>query len=349
MRNRNVKPTEDQLALLRSTASQNVAEATDAMHSLAQALSIPLRSALLNGDLLEGIFAPEVLGPGATAEYPIDFLTADNQDEYIAYVVPYQGAIPVRAVAGDSVTVQTFKVANAIDWDLKYAREARWNIVARAMEVLEAGFVRKLNDDGWHALITAAAGRTDFNGGAPIVIDGGATAGQFTKQLVSFMKTTMTRLSGGNSSTQSRGQLTDIYLSPEALEDIRAWTEADDGVDAATLREIFLSGDNTGNGTSTGPLAGIYGVRLHSITELGVGQTFQQFADSIGVTLAGSDEEIVVGLDLQENDSFVMPVKEELGVFEDPTLHRKGRAGFYAWQDQGFGVLDSRRVMLGTF
>ncbi len=346
---RNVKPTEAQLALLRTTASQNVDESIAAMKTLAQALTVPLRSALLNGDILEGIFAPEVLGPGATAEFPIDFLTADNQDEYIAYTVPYQGAIPMRAVVGDSVTITTFKITNAIDWDLKYAREARWNIVARAMEVLEAGFVRKLNDDGWHALIAAAAGRTDFNGGAPVVIDGGATAGQFTKQLVSLMKTTMTRLSGGNSATQSRGQLTDIYLSPEALEDIRAWTEADDGVDPATLREIFLSGDNTGNGTSTGPLGGIYGVRLHSITELGVGQTFQNFSDSLGVTMVGSDEEIVIGLDLQQNDSFVMPVKEELGVFEDPLLHRRGRAGFYAWQDQGFGVLDTRRVILGTF
>ncbi len=350
MKNKNVvKPTNEQVELLRRTASSDHAEAKQAMHALAQALQIPLRSALLNGDLLAGIYAPEVLDPSATAEFPIDFYTGDNVDDYIAYTVPSEGAIPTRAIVGDTVTVNTFDIANAIDWPLKYARQARWNVVARAMEVMEAGFVRKLNTDGWHAVISAGAGRTDFNGGAPLTFDGNATAGQFTKRLVSLMKTTMTRLAGGNSLTQSRGQLTDLYISPEALEDIRDWDGANDGVDDLTLREIFQAGDNTGNGTQTGPMAAIYGVRLHSYTELGVGQAFQDFFDTLGLSMGATDEEIVVGLDLQENDSFVMPVKEQLTIFEDDTLHRRRRAGFYGWQEQGFGVLDGRRVLLGSF
>jgi hypothetical protein len=344
-----VQPTEDQKELLRRTASTDIDVARNALRALAQAIQVPIRSALLNGDILEGIYAPEVLDPSATATFPIDFFVGDNQDEFIAYVVPSEGAIPTRAIVGDEVTVPTFTIANAIDWPLKYARQARWNIVARAMEVLEGGFVRKLNTDGWNAVISGGAGRTDFNGGAPMVADANAAAGQFTKRLVSLMKTTMTRLAGGNSSTQSRGQLTDIYLSPEALEDIRDWDSATDGVDDLTLREIFVSNDSMGNGTATGPLARIYGVNLHSITELGVGQEFQDFFDTLGLSMGASDEEIVVGLDLQENDSFVMPVKEALSVFEDETLHRRQRAGFYGWQEQGFGVLDGRRVLLGSF
>lgn len=348
-RNKVVTPTRDQVELLRRTASSDRAVAQTAMRALAQALQIPLRSALLNGDILAGIYASEVLDPSATAEYPIDFFTADNQDEFIAYTVPSEGAIPTRAIVGDVVTVQTYDIANAIDWPLKYARQARWNIVSRAMQVLEAGFVRKLNTDGWNAIVSAGAGRTDFNGGAPMVVDGNATAGQFTKRLISLMKTSMTRLSGGNSATQSRGQLTDLYISPEALEDIRDWDGANDGVDDFTLRSIFTANDNTGNDTATGPLASIYGVRLHSITELGVGQEFQNFFDTLGLSMGTSDEEIVVGLDLQENDSFVMPVKEELTIFEADELHRRRRAGFYGWSEQGFGVLDARRVILGSF
>lgn len=349
-RNKNVvKPSQEQIDLLRRTASSDASESRSAMRSLAQALQIPLRSALLNGDILDGIFAAEVLDPSATAEYPIDFFTGDNVDDYIAYVVPSEGAIPTRAIVGDAVTVPTFDIANAIDWPLKYARQARWNIVARAMEVMEAGFVRKMNTDGWQAIISAGAGRTDFNGGAPLTFDANATVGQFTKRLISLMKTTMTRLAGGNSATQNRGQLTDVYLSPEALEDIRDWDGANDGVDDFTLREIFQAGDDTGRGTATGPLAGIYGVRLHSITELGVGQEFQDFFDTLGLSMGVSDEEIVVGLDLQENDSFVMPVKEQLSIFEDDALHRRRRQGFYAWQEHGFGVLDGRRILLGSF
>ena len=336
-----VKPSAEQIELLRRTGSPNKAEAIEAMHALAAALQVPLRSALLNGDILGGILTPEVLDPSATAEYPLDFYQTANVNDYVAYMIPGEGALPQRTITGDAITISTYDVGNAIDWPLKYSRSARWNIVARAMEVLEAGFVQKMNTDGWRVIIAAGAGRTDYNSGAPLVYDSAATAGQFTKRLVSLMKTTMTRLAGGNSATPSRGRLTDIYLSPEALEDIREW-DADE-VDDLTRREIFTAGDDGG------PMARIYGVNLHPLDELGVGQEFQAYFDTLSLSMGTSDEEIVVGLDLSHQDSFVMPVKRELEIFEDDNLHRRMKAGFYGWQEHGFAALDGRRVLLGSF
>ena len=336
-----IKPTPEQVELLRRTGSQNKAEALEAMHSLAQALQVPLRSALLNGDILGGIFAPEVLDPSATAEYPLDFYQTAQENDYVAYMIPSEGALPQRTITGDAVTVSTFDVGNAIDWPLKYATSARWNIIARAMEVLEAGFVKKMNTDGWRVIIAAGTGRTDYSGGAPLVYDSAATAGQFTKRLVSLMKTTMTRLAGGNTSSIGRGRLTDLFISPEALEDIREWDK--DEVDDFTRREIFTASDDGG------PMAKIYGVNLHPLDELGVGQEFQTYFATLGVNMGTSDEEIVVGLDLSHGDSFVMPVKRELSIFEDDMLHRRQKAGFYGWQEHGFAALDGRRVLVGSF
>jgi hypothetical protein len=335
------KPTSEQVELLRRTGSSNKAEALEAMHSLAQALQVPLRSALLDGDILGGIFAPERLAPDATAEYPLDLYQAGQVNDYVAYMIPGEGALPQRTIVSDSVTVSTYDVGNAIDWPLKYATSARWNVVARAMEVLEAGFVKKMNTDGWRVIIAAGAGRTDYNGGAPLVYDSAATAGQFTKRLVSLMKTTMTRLVGGNSTSTDRGRLTDLFISPEALEDIREWNA--DEVDDMTRREIFTAGDGGG------PMARIYGVNLHPLDELGVGQEFQTYFATLGVSMGSNDEEIVVGLDLSHGDSFVMPVKRELAIFEDDNLHRRQKAGFYGWQEHGFASLDGRRVLLGSF
>ena len=65
MRRKIRKPTSEQIELLRRTGSSNKVEAMEAMHSLAQALQVPLRSALLNGDILDGIFTPEILDPCA--------------------------------------------------------------------------------------------------------------------------------------------------------------------------------------------------------------------------------------------------------------------------------------------
>lgn len=336
-----VKPTQDQIELLRRTGSADKAEAMQAMHALAQALQVPLRSALLDGDVVSGIFTVEVLDPGATAEYPIDFFNSGTANDYSAYMIPSEGALPQRTIVGDAVTINTYDVGNAIDWPIKYSQTARWNIVARAMEVLEAGFVQKMNTDGWRVLVAAAAGRTDYSGGAPLVYDSLATAGQFTKRLVSLMKTTMQRLSGGNSATPDRGRLTDIYLSPEALEDIRNWDS--DEVDDLTRREILMASDGSG------PMASIYGVNLHPLDELGVGQELQTYFATLGLSMATGDEEIVVGLDLSKGDSFVMPVKQPLEIYEDDSMHRRRRSGFYGWQNHGFAALNSARCLLASF
>ncbi|MEK9697454.1 MAG: hypothetical protein VW270_16945, partial [Candidatus Poseidoniales archaeon] len=80
------------------------------------------------------------------------------------------------------------------------------------------------------------------------------------------------------------------------------------------------------------------------------GQEYQSFfTDGLGGAVQTSDLELVVGLDQGANDSFIMPMKQQVQVFEDPTLHRQQRAGYYGFAELGFAVLDNRRVILGSF
>ena len=117
-----------------------------------------------------------------------------------------------------------------------------------------------------------------------------------------------------------------------------------DQVDEVTRREIYTSSEDGA------PITRIFGVNLHDLDELGEGQEYQDFFTSqLGGSVEASDRELVIGLDQSSNDSFVMPVKEQLQVFEDPTLHRQQRAGYYGFAELGFGVLDNRRVILGSF
>jgi hypothetical protein len=232
--------------------------------------------------------------------------------------------------------VPTYTVASSIDYLLRYAREARWDVVGRAMQVLEAGFVKKMNDDGWHTLLAAGVDRN------VMVYDADAAVGQFTKRLISLMKTVMRRNAGGNSGSLNRGSLTDLYLSPEALEDIRNWGL--DQVDEVTRREIYQAGDDGA------AITRIFGVNLHDMDELGADQEYQLFyKNQLSGTFTGSDVELVVGLDQSSNDSFIMPVKQDVQIFEDDALHRQQRAGFYGWAEIGFAVLDNRRILLGGF
>ena len=301
---------------------------------LAKALEIPLRKGVMSGDILDGVYEAVRLAPGASAEFPLDFLAPGTESDFVAYTIPNHGRIPERHVEGDYVMVPTYDVGASIDFLLKYARDARWDVVGRAMDVLQGQFTKKMNDDGWHTIISAGVDRNI------LVYDADASAGYFSKRLVSLMKTIMRRNGGGNSSSINRGQLTDLYISPEGLEDIRNWGV--DEVDDITRRELITR--------EGGLLTRIFQVNLHDLDELGEGQEYQNYySTDLGGTLPGSKKEIVVGLDLASNDSFVMPVRQEVQIFEDDTLHRQKRAGMYGWAEHGFAVLDNRRVLLGAF
>lgn len=315
--------------LLVATASANFRAADEAQFKFVKGLQLPLRKGIMSGDITGGIFEVMDFTNVRHIEFPIDFLNPGDEDDFTAFVMPNCGYIPQNSIEGDYITVPTYDIGNSIDWCLKYAKDANWNIVDRAIQVFKDGFVKKINDDAWHTILAAAFDRN------AVVYDSAAAAGQFTKRLVSLAKVYMRRNGGGNSASSNQARMTDLYISPEAEEDIRNWNI--DQVDEMTRREIFTSRDG---------LTSIFQVNLHSFTEFGEGQSYQlYYENTLGGTLPAGDVELAIGLDLSTNDSFVMPVAEELEVFNDPTLHRQGRQGCYGKMTMGVGVLNSTRVL----
>ena len=330
------RPDDQFIGLLKHAGSTDKVESLAAQREIAKALELPLRKGVLVGNILDNIFEVIQMEPGTSTEFPLDLLSPGLEGDHVAYTNPGHGRVPERNVEGDYVMVPTYSITSSIDLLLRYMREARWDVVGRAMQVLETGFVKKMNDDGWHTLLAAGVDRNI------LVYDGDATAGQFTKRLVSLMKTVMRRNGGGNSASLNRTRLTDMYVSPEALEDIRNWGV--DQVDEVTRREIYLASDDGA------VITRVFGVNLHDLDELGESQEYQLFfSNELSGALASSDVELVVGLDLSASDSFIMPMKQQVEIFEDDTLHRHQRAGWYGFAELGFAVLDNRRIILGSF
>jgi hypothetical protein len=344
-------------ALLRACASEDSRVALAASHEIAkglqeelrkrfaarferkkltrsQALELPLKKGVFDGDIISDIYEMIPFENGVTPEFPLDLVQQGTEDEFAAYQMPSHGRIPNKNVEGDYIVVQTYPVVSSVDYKLDYARDARWDIVNRAKEALDAGLTRKLNMDGWHTILGAVYDR-NVN-----VFDADAAQGQFTKRLVSLLKTEMRRGAYGNSASTNRGKLTDLYISPEAVEDIRNWGV--DQLDEISRREIYVADD--------GSINRIFMVNLHDLDELGVGQEYQlYYQNTLGGSLQGSDVELVVGLDLQRNDSFVMPVREQWKVFDDPTLLREWKQGWFGRMTVGFAVLNNLRCIAGSF
>ena len=326
-------PPEYILKLLVATAADDYAERLAAQSKFAQALELPLRKGVLYADNVRDIYEPVKFAPGQTIEWPLDLLAPGEEDEFVAYTSAGLGRIPDKQVQGDYVTGQTYWIESAMQWEIQFAKNALWDVVSRALQVLEAGFTRKINNDGWRVILTACADRN------VMVYDADATAGQFTKRLVSLLKTYMARNGGGNVGSVRRGRCTDLFLAIEGIEDVRNWGV--DQVDEITRREIYVAAD--------GSLNRIFSVNLHGMTEFGEGQKYQQyFTEQLGGSLAASDLELLIGLDLETVESLVMPVREQVTIFDDPTLHRQQRQGYYGWGEWGFACLDNRCVIAGS-
>ena len=130
------RPSEEFLALLRQSgdSDQNVAFA--AQREFAKALELPLRKGVLVGNILGDIFETINVEAGSTTEFPLDLISPGLEGEHVAYTNPGHGRIPERSVEGDFVMIPTYSITSSIDYLLRYAREARWDIVGRAMQVM---------------------------------------------------------------------------------------------------------------------------------------------------------------------------------------------------------------------
>jgi hypothetical protein len=283
------------------------------------------------------------LPKGTSPEIPVDFVQPGTEGEYRAFTNPGKGYIPAMMAVGDKFTLATIKNTNAVEWDLEYAANARWDVIGRYFEMLTSSFVKKINDDCWHTILAAVADR------GLTVYDAGAGVGKFTKKLFSLSRVAMARNAGGNQSSIKKGKLTDVFLSPEGIEEILNWTlaEVPDGV-----REQLYSMSGDDNTTLT-----MLNVKLHEMYELGVDQEYQDYYDDtlaadlvpvIGSTHTVADVELAIGMDLKNRDSFVRLITRDLELFDDigagGVLHRSQKGGAYGHQSHGVAVLDSRRA-----
>lgn len=323
---------EEATKLMIDAASPDYHKAQASLHELAKAFEVPVQEAVLNGYILDNIFDVQPVPKGKTLEYSIDLVTQGNVKNHKAFVLPDTGSIPERHVESDYIKVNTFQIGNSIDCRARLLEVGSFDIMKRMVEILAAGFVDKINDDGWRLIIKALYDR------GLKVNDSAAAQGFFTKKLIRAMKTTLLRYGGGNSASNKLRVLTDVFMSLESLDDMATWdlTQVDD----ATRREIFMSEDGT--------VAKIFGVKLHGLFEFGVGQTYQKYYENtLGGTMTSGKEEIVVALSLKNKDSLVMADESPVEIFEDPTYHRQRRVSLYGWKRHGFACLDNRVGLIG--
>ena len=343
--------------LFAATANVQTAEGREALRAFAAALTTPILQKLELDSIMRQMFAVENLGPGAQASYPVaeDF-------EVPVWILPGLGRAAQNFIEGigEEVFVPTFTVNASADWKLTYARDSRIDVAQRAAMRVAKDLANYEEECGWRVIVPAATSAFSGKGllgsrPAPIYEIAAAStgAGYLSKELINKMMVGFKR---------TGRTLTDLYVAPEDAADIREWTDTD--IDPVTRREIFQAAG----------MGKIWNVTLHEVQHLGatgmynINDSTSEFGkfladgtdafnaytlDNANITAADGTvstlgETQIYGFDMTTNDSLVMPVRKQYEAWDDPTLLRSQKAGFFGWADFGMACLDSRMLGMGV-
>jgi hypothetical protein len=333
------------------TASETAEGPRPRNRAFAASLTGPILKDLEQRSYMRELFTVERLGPGAQPTYQI----AEEFDSPV-WILPNMGfvAYDILEFVGEEVMIPTFNIQAAKDWLLRYAREGRVDVARRAQEAVSKSLAQYEEEAGWRTIIPAV---TSAFGGmgtlpprpAPIyeMPAGDPAAGYLSKELLNRMMVGMQRL-GRN--------LNVLWVSPEDMADIREYTDVD--VDPLTRKGIF---DAAG-------LNSIWGINFRVVDALGVRGKYNindktaEFGPfkgnaasnayndytlthgnivDINGTLSTAGETQIYGFDTSDY-SLIMPIKQEYQAFDDPTLHRYQKQGFYGWEEIGMACIDAR-------
>ena len=344
--------------LFKSTAEMHTPEGIKAFRLFTAALGAPILQTIELESVMRQMFTVINLAAGAQPMFPID-----TDFDLPVWYLPGLGEIAHNFIegVGEEIYVPTFSIDTSAEWKVSYARDGRVDIAMRAADKAAKAIAEFEEESGWSIILPAATSTFSGKGllgprPAPIyeispLSDG---SGYFSPQLINKMMVGFKRLGM---------ELTDIYLSPEDAADIREWTDTE--IDPVTRREVFKA---SGMGS-------VWNVEMHELQHLGATGKYNinGYESEWGRFFADSNEDFnayhldnpnvvdgngvvstlgetqIIGVDKNAaKDSLVMPIRKPFETYDDPSLLRKQKAGFYGWEELGMACLDSRALGLGV-
>ncbi len=355
--------TPKRIELIKRMADSNKLIAAEAQEAFAAFISPVIQTVLLQKVVSNSIYTTVEFSENDRPTIPIDLYlnTGENYIRTWSQTVP--GGLPTNVVQGtQEYTFTVFPLDSAITFDKSYAKQARLDVVTAGMERMINEIGVKQDRNGWTVLLTALAQAVSPVDGSSNVI-AATKAGQFSIDDISRLWTKIARMYesyiGGTPATTVPVGLTDLFVSPEVMGNVRGFA----------YNPVNVRGGYTSNGTETtqpsvalpdnmrnnifnsGGMAEIFNVTLHQMVEFGTGQIWNKIYDN---AYAGSfdpaTQQIAVGFDLTR-PVFLKPtvVEDENGGQvvvkpDDQYVTRSEKIGYWARTRQGYCVLDSRAL-----
>jgi len=361
-----LKNTPEQVELVKAIGSRDQTVAREASEAFATFLGPVIQKVLLSAGTASAIFSDSEYDEDDSPSYPVDLYYGEGAGHVTTWSQTMAGGLPSSLVTGmQEIKIATYRLDTAVSFLKRYARRARLDIVSKALERMAQEMLIKQERNAWAVVMKALVdANTPTSGSATNKLHVLAKAGSFGidkfNQLMTLAKRINESWSGNTAVAPYSNGITDMYVSPEIMQDVRAFAynplnttgkvagmDHKESLPDSVREEVYRSAG----------MSSIYGVNLIELTELGVNKKYNKLFDSLNTSAStphtftqGSDE-VLVGLD-NSRGAFIRPVARQHdsgGTFsalpDDQWVTRSEKTGFYGFLEEGRLCIDARAVM----
>jgi hypothetical protein len=367
-----IKRTDEQLALVKAMASNNREEAYEAQAAVATLIGPVLSEVINNAQSVGSLFSTFTYQSDDNPSLPLDLFHDITDEDYIqVYSQQVAGGLPYSQVfpAHNELKFSTYTLDTAYAFDRKYARKSRLDVVSKTFTRMAQEILLKQEKTAFNVLATALVnGNTKSAPGGSMTkgnhIIEATTANQFTlndfNRLITLSKRINASFSAGTPVGGSKIGVTDLLVSPEMVQELRAMAYNPVNTRQATSGTTSIPATDTLREQlySAAGLPSFYGINIIEVLEMGINQRFNKIFDAVrsanSVTLTNwsqTDDEILIGVD-RSRDALIRPVLLEEGSANELTVAvddqfslRQNKIGYYGRLEEGRVVLDDRALV----
>ena len=356
-----LKNTPEQVELIKALGSKNRLVAAEASEAFAAFLGPVIQRVILQAGTASQIYTDAPFDENDSPSYPLDLYYQELNNGYVSvYSQTLAGGLPsaqdVSAI--QEVKIATYRLDSAVSINKRYARQARLDIIAKLVERMSQEVLIKQERNAWAVILKALgeASTTPSGGAALKHYIAAGVAGQFKLDDLNKLMTRVKRINeswaGGTASDPYSTGLTDLYVSPEIKEKIRAFAynplNTVGGIRTVTSSGASESAIALPDGMReeiyrNAGMQEIYGVNIIELIELGLDKKYNVLFDSYisetatlgGTAFSPGNYQILVGVDNTKGALIrAVSTSSETGSQfnvqpDDQFLQRTDKAGFY--------------------
>lgn len=366
-----LKHTDEQVELVKAMASTNRDVAYEAQAALAKFIAPVLAQVVNQAPTLSNKFQSFTFNADDNPSFPLDLYYDVTDEDYIqTWSQSLAGGLPTNQVqpTHSEMKFTTYRLDSAISFDRKYASKSRMDVIGKSMTRIAQEVMLKQEATSAN-LVLGALSEAATNGTKHILDAAGKRLilDDFNK-LLTLSKRVHTSWAGGSPEAGGRRGVTDLLVSPEVIEGIRAMaynpinTETSIAGEAATKadKNSHLATDSQREALwSNSGIPEFFGIRLQEMHELGKGQKFNDVFHTVAAAGTGAGletsfdkatQEIVIGLDASVQSLWrAVAVDADNGsefslLVDDQYSVRQGKIGYYGSLEEGRMVLDNRAL-----